>query len=116
MKKSTTSRKTKTTRTSAPVPIGLVTMMQAIRIDGDTNYAAEKHARAVYPLARRILGNLHDGGLRSREELRVLDEAIHRIFPGIEEPNDAHTGAEAGFYVGVATAWLMMSRLQGGAR
>ena len=118
MPRATTKRTTKkpARRRSASTPIGLITMMQALRLDGDTNRAARRHAAAVFPLAQQVLENLEDWDGSDRGELRIVDEAVQRLFPGIEDPVDAHTNAEAGFYVGAATAWLLMSRLQGGAR
>jgi hypothetical protein len=70
------------------------------------------HAEKVFPIAQNVIRHLHSDGLVHKE----LDGSIAHIFPGLDAEPEASTAAEAGFLVGVATAWLLMTSLKSGSR
>ena len=100
-----------------PPPSGLITMMSLVRGDGDNGNAADWLARHAYPLARRVIRELR--GAEVTREWDSLDNIAIEMFPGLEdEPPADGTLTQAGFYVGVATAWLLLQDINGkvGAR
>ena len=55
--------------------------------------------------------------------MRIMKAAADAVFPALRssleeagEPIDEHTAVSAGFYIGLATAWLLMMSIHGGAR
>jgi len=102
---------TKTRRPRIVAPSGLVGMMTLVRTGSENNLGVRHNAERAYPLARDLVRHLQTD---PHAELGpVLASAAAAIFPGIDNPAEEDTALQAGFYVGVATAWLLLMRLTG---
>ena len=96
----------------AQPPVGLLHLFAMVRDDSENPTAAPSHAQAAYSLATEILDTLFDNNSGQRR-YEILDRAEATVFPHMDPPGDAEP--EAAFYVGMATAYLLMMRV-GGAR
>lgn len=115
-------------RQQTPAPAGLAAAFKLIQMDGFTSSAAAGHADEAYPHACRIIRHLH-GELRPSDDNGVLiqteiDEAARAMYSVIElgitdDPaENPHSVGFAGFHVGFAVCWLLMTAVNGngGAR
>ncbi len=94
---------------STPMPAGLITMMALIREDFEGGNAPESNARRAYPLALHVIKRLRDNYGHVD-----LTGAADKMYPGLDSEPTGDTCASAGFYVGVATAWLLLREIGGG--
>lgn len=111
-KKQATPKAPKRRTSTTPPPIGLLHLFAMVRDDSENPTAAATYARVVYPLASEMLATVFDND-SGRLRYDILKRAEPALFPHLDPPGDAEP--EAGFLVGMATAYLLMTRI-GGAR
>src|SRR5262245_55742512 len=110
-KKSTTT----TRRKATTIHPGLQYAFKLIDIDGNPQNASK-----VYPHALKIIQNIHVDGIGGRFIEEELMAAARAMFPPVPHDPTSNPDASpeiaavAGFYVGFAVNWLLMSRINGG--
>jgi hypothetical protein len=111
--KRTTARQPTHRQRPAP-PAGLVAMFSMVRAGDEDGSASRAFADRFYGVARDVITTLGDGGDRVGE----LELAMRAMYPdGFDDDDADHSHAlEAGFLSGVATAWLLLQNINGGAR
>ena len=96
------------------VPNSLWSLFAAVRCEGECSHVAMEHARQHLPYARRIVADLK-AGCEHGHVTGQIEAATKKMWPDYEEGEDlTWPSATTGFYVGLATAWLL-SR-EGGER
>ena len=100
-------------------PTGLVAAFTMVRQTDERAIAAVRHAQASYPHARRIIDSLHDvtgdKGSQYGDISDTLLQATDDLFSPLDEPsrNDPSMASQAGFYVGFAVCWLLLTAVNG---
>lgn len=94
---------------ATPPPAGLIAMMSLVREDYDGSISPGFNATRAYPLAQRVIDKL-----RTKHGHIDLTGAAKALYPGLDSEPDHHACGLAGFFVGVATAWLLMREIGSG--
>jgi hypothetical protein len=122
MKKTTARKQTRSTRT--PAPAGLVAAFKLIQMDGFSACAPRLLACEMQPHAINIIAHLN-GGIDPKghnNDVLIQDEltaAVQTMNPGPRpdhEPDPAESPelmSFAGFHVGFAVCWLLMTAING---
>jgi len=101
-------------------PDGLIAAFKMIQFDDATAIAARQDANRTYAHALNVIAYLtdeHKG--QEHDDLLVQNEllaAVDTLYPSNNDPRSPGLASMAGFNVGFAVGWILLTSITGGAR